>query len=47
MASFASNGQTYDGNGVAPDVVMELKLDDRIAGHGDSVLDAAVARLKK
>jgi hypothetical protein len=47
MASFASNGQTYDGNGVIPDVVAEPKLEDQLAGHGDSVLDAAVARLKK
>jgi hypothetical protein len=47
MASFASNGQTYDGNGVTPDLVMEPKLEDQLAGHGDSVLDAAVARLKK
>lgn len=45
MASFTSAGQLYDGNGVQPDVVMPAKLGDQISGGGDSVLDAAVARL--
>jgi hypothetical protein len=47
MVSFSADGQTYDGNGVLPDVVMEAKLDDQIDGRGDSVLEAAVARLAK
>jgi C-terminal processing protease CtpA/Prc len=46
MASFAATGQTYDGIGVLPDVVMEAKLEDQIDGRGDSVLEAAVAKLK-
>lgn len=45
MASFATNGHTYDGNGVQPDVVVPPRLQDQIVGGGDSVLDAAVRRL--
>ena len=45
MASFSAAGQTYDGNGVAPGVVLPPKLDDHLRDKGDSVLAAAVARL--
>lgn len=45
MASFATNGQTYDGNGVQPDIVVPTRLQDQIAGGGDGVLAAAVMRL--
>lgn len=47
MASFATTGMTYDGNGVPPDVVMEATLDDYLKGKGDSVLDAALKRLSE
>lgn len=47
MASFAVDGATYDGNGVQPDVVAAPVLRDQLVGGGDSVLDAAVARLLK
>jgi hypothetical protein len=45
MASFATTGLTYDGHGVIPDIVLAPKLTDHLAGKGDSLLDAAVARL--
>lgn len=45
MASFAQTGQTYDGKGVQPDIVMPATLNDQIVGGGDSVLEAAVQRL--
>jgi hypothetical protein len=45
MASFAADGQTYDGNGVQPDIVLPASLQDQIRDGGDSVLDAAVKRL--
>lgn len=44
MASFASNGMLYEGNGVVPDVVLQPVLRD-LLGRGDTVLEAAVARL--
>jgi hypothetical protein len=44
MASFQSDGRLYDGNGVQPDVLIEPRPADLI-GHGDSILDAALARL--
>jgi hypothetical protein len=47
MASFTSTGQTYDGNGILPDVTLAPRLDDILIGGGDAVLDAAVARLLK
>jgi C-terminal processing protease CtpA/Prc len=47
MASFATTGMTYDGNGVTPEVVMAPKLTDHLTGHDDSLLDAAIARLLK
>ncbi len=47
MVSFATDGRTYDGNGVEPDVILKPRLDDQIDGRGDSVLEAAVARLAK
>ena len=45
MASFSSDGRTYDGNGVAPDVVLAPKLEDHLRGKGDSMLDAALLQL--
>ena len=45
MASFSAAGQTYDGNGVAPDVVLPPKLEDHLLDKSDSLLNAAVARL--
>ncbi len=47
MASFAANGRTYAGHGVEPDICMEAKLDDWIDGRGDSLLQAAVEKLKQ
>jgi hypothetical protein len=47
MASFRANGDIFDGRGVAPDVVLEPKPEDHLKDGGDSVLDAALARLKK
>ncbi|MYN07029.1 S41 family peptidase [Pseudoduganella aquatica] len=47
MASFTSTGQLYDGKGVQPDVAMPARLSDQLSGGGDSVLDAAAARLLK
>ncbi len=47
MASFATTGLMYDGNGVPPDVVVTPKVTDYLTGKGDSVLDAAVAKLGK
>ena len=46
MASFRPNGKMYDGNGIEPDVVVEPIATDYI-GKTDSVLDAAIERLKK
>lgn len=45
MASFSAQGLTYDGNGVPPDVVLAPKLEDHLRAKGDSVFDAAIARL--
>ena len=44
---FRANGDLFDGRGVAPDVVLEPKPEDHLKDGGDSVLDAALARLKK
>ncbi|MCG2583160.1 S41 family peptidase [Massilia sp. TS11] len=45
MASFTADGQLFDGQGIAPDIVLNAKLSDQLQGGGDSVLDAAIARL--
>ena len=46
MASFRANGDLFDGRGVAPDVVLEPKTEDHLANAGDSVLEAALKRLR-
>ena len=46
MASFQPGGKLYDGNGVHPDVIVEPTPGDWI-GRSDSMLDAAVARIRK
>lgn len=45
-AKFRPNGKPYDGLGIAPDVLMEATPQD-IFGESDTVLDAALKRLKK
>ena len=45
-AKFRPNGKPYDGVGVPPNVAMEATPDD-ILGKSDTVLDAAVKRLRK
>lgn len=47
MTSFRRDGSLYDGKGVAPDVEIYPKASDFLKDGGDSVLDAAVQRLKK
>ncbi len=47
MASFRANGDIFDGRGVAPDVVLEPKPEDHLLDGGDSVLDAALKRLRR
>jgi len=44
MASFQPDGKLYDGNGVAPDVLVEPKATDWI-GRTDTMLEAARKRL--
>jgi len=46
MASFRANGDLYDGQGVKPDVVMEPAAEDLLSSGNDSVLSAAIKRLK-
>jgi len=46
MASFQPNGKLYEGNGIAPDVVVEKTATDFI-GKTDSQLAAAIARLRR
>jgi hypothetical protein len=46
MASFKTDGDTYEGHGVAPDVIAAPTLDDQLLGRGDSVLEQAVLRLR-
>ena len=46
MASFSRTGTLYDGNGVAPDVLVEAMPEDHI-GKGDAVLDAALKILRE
>jgi len=46
MASFRANGELFDGRGVAPDVMLEPKPEDHLANTGDSVLEAALKRLR-
>ncbi|HWB05714.1 MAG TPA: S41 family peptidase [Verrucomicrobiales bacterium] len=45
-AKYRGNGQLYDGVGISPDIVMEATPQDYF-GKSDTVLDAAVQRLKK
>jgi C-terminal processing protease CtpA/Prc len=46
MASFnAKTAQTYDSNGVLPDVVLEPLPSDFLANQGDTLLEAAQKRL--
>lgn len=45
MASFQPDGKLYDGNGVAPDVVMEPTATDWI-GRTDTLFEAALKRLR-
>ena len=47
MASFRANGDLFDGRGVAPDVVLRPRPEDFLRDQGDSVLDAALVRLRK
>jgi hypothetical protein len=46
MASFQADGRMYDGRGVEPDVIVLPTATDWI-GKGDSVLDAALERLRR
>ncbi|MHC4137953.1 MAG: S41 family peptidase [Planctomycetota bacterium] len=45
MASFQPDGKLYDGNGVAPDVLVEPQATDWI-GRTDTMLEAALKRLR-
>lgn len=45
MASFRPDGSLYDGNGIAPDVVVPPQPSDFL-GTSDTQLDAALARLR-
>jgi hypothetical protein len=45
MASFQADGKLYDGNGVAPDVLVEPTATDWI-GRTDTMLEAALKRLR-
>ena len=47
MTSFATSGQTYDGHGVAPDLIVETKASDLLAGGSDSQLQEALRLLKE
>jgi hypothetical protein len=47
MASFATTGMTYDGNGVLPDIKVETGLEDVLRNKTDAQLAAALERLKK
>jgi hypothetical protein len=47
IASFRRDGSLYDGRGVPPDVELAPKATDFLQEKGDSVLEAAVERLKK
>lgn len=47
IASFRRDGSLYDGRGVPPDVELAPKATDFLHEKGDSVLEAAVERLKK
>jgi len=46
MASFQRNGYTYDGHGVEPDVEIPARPEDALEGGGDSLLEAALKRLR-
>jgi len=45
MASYRPDGRLYDGNGVEPDVRLELTVDD-LLGRSDTWLDAAIAHIR-
>jgi C-terminal processing protease CtpA/Prc len=45
MASFQSNGKLFDGNGVAPDVIVEPAPDHHIGGR-DNALEEAAKRIR-
>lgn len=45
MASFQPDGRLYDGNGVAPDVVVEHDVGDLLRGGGDRQLERALELL--
>jgi hypothetical protein len=47
MASYRANGDLFDGRGVAPDVVLEPQPEDFLKGSEDSVLNAAITRIKR
>ena len=46
MASFATTGLTYDGNGVPPDITIELQPADFLRSGKDTLLEAALAKLR-
>ena len=45
MASFQTNGQLYDGRGIAPDVEIPISPSD-LLGQTDTVLEASIKRLR-
>ena len=47
MASFRPDGRLYDGRGVEVDVPVNRQPTDLLRGHGDTVLNAALARLRE
>ena len=47
MASFRPKGRRYDGVGVEPDIVVEPIASDHLQDGTDSVLEAALERLRK
>ena len=47
MASFATTGLTYDGNGFPPDVTLAPVLSDHLKDCTDSVLAAAVQQMAR
>jgi carboxyl-terminal processing protease len=44
MASYQPSGRLYDGNGIEPDVALDLTVDD-LLGRSDSWLNAAIAHI--
>ncbi len=47
IASFRRDGSLYDGKGVPPDVEVVQKATDFLVGKGDSVLEAAIRRIRQ